>query len=52
MLPSIEEPKKLPVVLSRSEVKQLLRSPKLLKHLLLLVMLYGCGLRYFELRKL
>jgi site-specific recombinase XerD len=49
MLPSIERPKKLPVVLSRSEVKQLLKTPKLLKHRLVLAMLYGCGLRCFEL---
>src|SRR5699024_11643044 len=50
MLPSIERPKKLPVVLSHKEVKQLLRTPKLLKHRLVLAMLYGCGLRNFELR--
>jgi site-specific recombinase XerD len=52
MLPSIERPKKLPVVLSRSEVKQLLKTPRLLKHRLVLAMLYGCGLRCFELRNL
>lgn len=52
VLPSIEQPKKLPVVLSRSEVKQLLKTPKLLKHRLVLAMLYGCGLRCFELRNL
>jgi site-specific recombinase XerD len=52
MLPSIERPNKLPVVLSRSEVKQLLKTPKLLKHRLVLAMLYGCGLRCFELRNL
>ncbi|MCX2839844.1 tyrosine-type recombinase/integrase [Salinimicrobium sp. MT39] len=52
ILPSIERPNKLPVVLSRSEVKQLLKAPKLLKHRLVLAMLYGCGLRCFELRNL
>lgn len=52
MLPSIERPDKLPVVLSRSEVRQLLKTPKLLKHRLVLAMLYGCGLRCFELRNL
>lgn len=52
MLPSIERPHKLPVVLSRSEIKQLLKTPKLLKHRLVLAMLYGCGLRCFELRGL
>jgi site-specific recombinase XerD len=52
MLPTIERPNKLPVVLSRNEVKQLLKTPKLLKHRLVLAMLYGCGLRCFELRNL
>lgn len=52
MLPSIERPHKLPVVLSRSEIKQLLKTPKLFKHRLVLAMLYGCGLRCFELRGL
>lgn len=51
-LPSIEGPKKLPVVLSRNEVKLLLRTPKLQKHRLLLALLYGCGLRNAELRNL
>jgi len=49
MLPSIERPQKLPVVLSCREVKQLLKTPKLLKHRLVLAILYGCGLRCFEL---
>lgn len=49
MLPAIERPKKLPVVLSFREVKQLLKAPKLLKHRLVLALLYGCGLRCFEL---
>lgn len=52
ILPSIERPKKLPVVLSYNEVKCLLKTPKLLKHRLVLAMLYGCGLRNFELRNL
>src|SRR5690554_6458101 len=52
ILPSIERPKKLPVVLNQREIKQLLRTPKLLKHRLVLGMLYGCGLRNFELRNL
>ncbi|WP_249356651.1 recombinase XerD [Maribacter sp. ACAM166] len=51
-LPSIEQPKKLPVVLSRQEVKLLLKTPKLQKHRLLLALLYGCGLRNAELRNL
>ena len=51
-LPSIERPKKLPVVLSQAEVGVLLNTPQLLKHRLLLALLYGCGLRSFELRNL
>jgi len=49
ILPSIERQKSLPVVLSQEEVKLLLKAPKLLKHRLILAMLYGCGLRNFEL---
>jgi len=48
-LPSLKLPKKLPVVLSHREVKQLLKAPQLLKHRLVLAMLYGCGLRRSEL---
>lgn len=49
-LPSIKREKKLPVVLSREEVKRLLKAPQLLKHRILLGLLYGCGLRCFEVR--
>ena len=49
MLPEIERPKKLPVVLSQREVKRLIQTPILLKHRLVLCMLYDCGLRRFEL---
>ena len=48
-LPSLTFPKKLPVVLSKQEVRRLLKTPHLLKHRLVLSMLYGCGLRRFEL---
>ncbi len=48
-LPRIERPKKLPVVMNAREVKQMLKAPALLKHRLILGMLYGCGLRSFEL---
>lgn len=51
-LPSIKREKKLPVVLSRKEVKRLLTAPQLLKHRVLIALLYGCGLRCFELRNL
>lgn len=49
-LPSIRRDKKLPVVLSRQEVRRLLKAPKLLKHRVLIGLLYGCGLRCFEVR--
>lgn len=48
-LPQIKRDNKLPVVLSKSEVRSLLKAPKYLKHRLMLGMLYGCGLRSYEL---
>jgi len=48
-LPSLKFPKKLPVVLSKQEIRRLLKTPQLLKHRIVLAMLYGCGLRRFEL---
>jgi len=51
-LPELEKPKKLPVVLSRQEMRAMLNAPKLLKHRLVLGLLYGCGLRCGELRNL
>lgn len=48
-LPSMKFPRKLPVVLSFEEIKSLLKAPSLLRHRLILSMLYGCGLRRFEL---
>lgn len=48
-MPSLKFSKKLPVVLSYQEVRRLLIVPQLLKHRLILAMLYGCGLRRFEL---
>jgi site-specific recombinase XerD len=48
-LPKIERQKGLPVVLSRPEVRALIGSPKYLKHKLVIAMLYGCGLRNYEL---
>jgi site-specific recombinase XerD len=50
LLPEIRKEKKLPVVLSKAEMWRLLTVPKLLKHKILLGLLYGCGLRCFEVR--
>jgi len=51
-LPEIKHTKKLPLVLSQQEVRRLLKAPKLLKHKILIGLLYGCGLRCFEVRYL
>src|SRR5690554_1714335 len=48
-LPQIKRQNQLPVVLSKEEVRTLLKAPKYLKHRLMLGMLYGCGLRSYEL---
>lgn len=48
-LPQIKRDTKLPIVLSKTEVKNLLNAPKYLKHRLMLAVLYGCGLRSYEL---
>jgi integrase/recombinase XerD len=51
-LPAIKREKKLPVVLSREEMKALLKAPALLKHRILIGLLYDCGLRCQEVRSL
>lgn len=51
-LPSIKHEKKLPVVLSKPEVWAMLQGAKLLKHKILIGLLYGCGLRCMEARSL
>lgn len=51
-LPSVRHATKLPVVLSKAEVRRLIATPKLLKHKLILSLLYGCGLRCSEVRHL
>lgn len=51
-LPCLKKDKKLPIVLSKQEVKALLIAPVLLKHRLLLAITYGCGLRCSEVRSL
>jgi integrase/recombinase XerD len=51
-LPSIARADKLPVVLSRQEIWRMLQCAQLLKHRLLIGLLYGCGLRCQEVRSL
>lgn len=51
-LPAITRQRKLPVVLSKSEVAAMLNKPPMLKHRVLIALLYGCGLRCSEVRKL
>jgi len=51
-LPSIHEPQKLPVVLNRQECKALFRAPELLKHRVLLALIYSAGLRAGEASRL
>lgn len=48
-LPSISSDHKLPVVLSQEEVKAMLSVCGLLKHRLMIGLMYGCGLRIGEL---
>jgi integrase/recombinase XerD len=49
-LPEIKHEKKVQVVLSKKEVWRLLKSCQLLKHKILIGLLYGCGLRCLEAR--
>lgn len=51
-LPEIKRDRKLPVILSRQEVWRMLQSAQLLKHKILIGLLYGCGLRCMEVRSL
>jgi site-specific recombinase XerD len=51
-LPSLKRDNKLPVILSKSECKRLFRNGKILKHRVLLSLIYSCGLRQKELRSL
>jgi len=51
-LPTLKNNLKLPVVLSQKEMQELLQAPILLKHRTMIAILYGCGLRCQELRKL
>lgn len=49
-LPKIKRDNKLPIVLGRDEVKEMIKQAELLKHKLLIGLLYGCGLRCGEVR--
>jgi integrase len=50
-LPSIKRDKKLPTVLSKAEVWRMLKTAALLKHKILIGLLYGCGPRCMEVRR-
>lgn len=51
-LPEIKSERKLPVVLSKQEVWAMITNCTLLKHRILIGLLYGCGLRCMEVRSL
>lgn len=44
-LPSLKKETKLPVILNRSELKELFKAPKLLKQRVVLSLIYSAGLR-------
>lgn len=44
-LPSLKKENKLPIILNRSELKQLFKAPTLLKHRIVLTLIYSAGLR-------
>lgn len=48
-LPSIKQDSKLPIILNYSELKQLFSAPTLLKHRIVLTLIYSAGLRSQEL---
>jgi integrase/recombinase XerD len=47
-LPPISQSKSLPAVFSQQEIRQILKTPKLLKHRVLFSVIYDCGLRISE----
>jgi integrase/recombinase XerD len=51
-LPKIREPQKLPVVLNRQECIAIFKAPELLKHRVLLSLIYSAGLRAGEASRL
>jgi len=44
-LPSLKQDTRLPVILNRSELRELFRAPQLLKHRIVLTLIYSAGLR-------
>ena len=48
LLPSLKEEFKLPVILNRSELRELFKAPTLLKHRIVLTLIYSAGLRSQE----
>jgi site-specific recombinase XerD len=44
-LPSLKQDTRLPVILNRTELKELFKAPALLKHRILLTLIYSAGLR-------
>lgn len=44
-LPSLKGETKLPIILNRAELKELFKAPKLLKHRIVLSLIYSAGLR-------
>ena len=44
-LPSLKKDARLPVILNRSELKELFKAPTLLKHRIVLTLIYSAGLR-------
>jgi integrase/recombinase XerD len=44
-LPSLKQDTKLPVIMNRTELKQLFSAPKILKHRIVLTLIYSAGLR-------
>ena len=51
-LPALPKQRKLPVILSRQELWAMLTHGQLLKHKILIGLLYGCGLRCMEVRNI
>jgi len=51
-LPTLRKDTRLPVILNRGELRELFKAPKLLKHQIILALIYSAGLRSAEVSKL